>query len=1571
MPDKIEHLQRLLRERIVILDGAMGTMIQRHKLDEAAFRGARFAQWHGKPLKGLNDLLNITQPQVIEEIHTQYLEAGADIIETNTFNAQSTSLEEYGMESLAREIAHTGAECARRAVEKVEKAQPGRICYVAGAIGPTTKMSSISTDVNDPGARGTTYDELVTAYSEQIYGMLDGGADVLLVETIFDTLNAKAAFFAIQKVFAERGINALPYGGKIEPGKKTVPVLASVTFIQAGSNRGVTGQTVEAFWDSISQVPLLSVGMNCALGPKELRPLMEELSGIAPVYVSAHPNAGLPNPLLPTGFPETPETFAPQLQEWAQNGWLNIIGGCCGTTPAHIKAVAEAVKSVAPRKVPVIEPYLRLSGLDALTVRPDSNFLNIGERTNIAGSPKFAQFIKAGDYDSALTIARQQVENGAQVIDVCMDEGMIDGVAAMTRFLNLIAAEPDICKVPVMVDSSKWEVIEAGLKCLQGKAIVNSISLKEGEEKFLHHAKLVRQYGAAVVVMAFDERGQADTFERKIEVCKRAYDLLVEKAGFAPQDIIFDPNVLTVGTGMEEHANYAEDFIRATEWIKKHLPLAKVSGGISNISFSFRGNNVVREAMHSAFLYHAIRAGLDMGIVNAGQLAVYDEVPKDLLELVEDVLLNRRPDATERLIKFAESVKQKGKVEIIEDEWRKGAVEERLQHALVKGIVDFIEADAEEARQKLGKPLAVIEGPLMAGMNVVGDLFGAGKMFLPQVVKSARVMKKAVAYLQPFMEAEKKLNQRIRELRKLARQQRGNEMVVLCEGFSYAPFPGLSDKEQEIEEKFAAELAADLDETAKRYQREFANVLDRNCAQELSADFAENLETRRRWSVATLAPAGAFIDWFYQRKLEALPPESLIAFNAGGQGSGKTTATRQAEVERTAHILMDGTLQDEARSRKHIEIALAHGCDVQIRFVYCPWERAVINILRRGAKETGRLVPLTRAARGHFQAARTILSLVSNPLGSSSGKLSIIVVDNTNFENPVNRDIIWLSGQLHDSIQKLLETGGIIADNYLNEHNNDPDFNSGSTRRGFFQTPARGGAVSPPQRSDAERPSAGGPGPQAQGRAGKAESEKSSLAEREVAGRIVLATVKGDVHDIGKNIVGVVLACNNYEVIDLGVMVPCEKILAAARESKADIIGLSGLITPSLDEMVHVAREMEREGLKLPLLIGGATTSKAHTAVKIAPNYHEPVVHVNDASRAVPVASSLISGEQKPKFAAQVREEYEKLRTQHAGPKVKLVSIEAARANAPKLKYDDLPQPEFTGGRAIAPSLQELIEVIDWSPFFHTWELRGVYPKILQHETHGEEARKLFADAQKLLEKIVSEKLLQPSGIYGFFPANRAGDDVELYTDTSRSKALTTFHFLRQQIAKEDGTPNWCLADFVAPKGAPDYLGAFAVTTGHGLGELVKKFKADHDDYNAIMAEALADRLAEAFAEWLHRRVRREWGYGTHENLSQEDLIEEKYRGIRPAAGYPACPDHTEKKTLWQLLDVEKNTGIKLTENFAMWPGSSVSGLYFAHPESKYFAVGKLDRDQINDYHVRKGLTVPEVERWLGPYLNY
>ncbi len=1245
--NRIERLQQLLRERIVIIDGAMGTTIQQYKLSEEQFRGDRFADWKGKDLKGNNELLNLTQPQIIQEIHWRYFEAGADIAETNTFNGQFISLADYGMESLAYEMSFAGAQCARRAADEVMAAQPGRHCWVAGAIGPTTKTSSISTDVNDASSRGTTWDELVRAYSEQTRALLDGGCDILLVETIFDTLNAKAAFAAILNVFDERGLTPLPFGAAPEPGKVVVPLMASVTFIQKEGDRGVTGQTVEAFWNSISHIPLLSVGMNCALGPKELRPRVEELSNIAPIYLSAYPNAGLPNPLLPTGFPETPESLAPQLREWAEAGLLNIVGGCCGTTPEHIQKISDAMKGVAPRVVPSAESYLRLSGTEALTLTPVTNFINIGERTNVTGSPKFSKLILAGNYEEAVRVARHQVENGAQVIDVNMDEGMLDGVAAMTRFLNYIMTEPEIARVPVMIDSSKWSVIEAGLKCIQGKGVVNSISLKEGEEKFLDQARLVRRYGAAVVVMAFDETGQADSFARKIEVCQRAYDLLTQRVGFPPQDIIFDPNILTVATGMDEHNNYAVDFINATRWIKANLPRAKVSGGISNISFSFRGNNAVREAMHSAFLYHAIKAGLDMGIVNAGMLEVYEEIPKDLLELVEDVLLNRRADATERLIRFAESVKKKDKAEVVEDEWRKGTVEDRLSHALVKGIVDFIDADIEEARQKYEKPLTVIEGPLMAGMNVVGDLFGAGKMFLPQVVKSARVMKKAVAYLLPFMEEEKKR-------------------------------------------------------------------------------------------------------------------------------------------------------------------ALAAGQTVRAQ------------------------------------------------------------------------------------------------------------------------------------------------------------------------GKILMATVKGDVHDIGKNIVGVVLGCNNYEVIDLGVMVPCEKILQTARELNVDVIGLSGLITPSLDEMAHVAKEMERQGFKIPLLIGGATTSKAHTAVKIAPGYGQAVVHVLDASRAVPIVGSLISAERRPAFVQTIKSEYERLRAQHSGQKANLISIEKAREHATKLSSDALPQPEFTGVRVLDSeknpiALADLVPFIDWSPFFHTWELRGRYPSILNHEKYGAEATKLFADAQRLLGEMVSHKLLQPRGVYGFFPANRVGDDVELYTDESRKTVLKRFHFLRQQIEKPDGQSSYCLADFIAPKSAttPDYIGAFAVTSGHGLKKLVEKYRADHDDYNAIMAEALADRLAEAFAEFLHKRVRKEWGYGASETLSVEEMIEEKYRGIRPAAGYPACPDHTEKRTLWELLDPVKNAGIEITESFAMWPGSSVSGLYFAHPESKYFAVGKLGRDQILDYHLRKGMTLQEVERWLGTYLNY
>lgn len=1221
------NLEQLLHERILILDGAMGTMIQQRKLDEAAFRGERFKDWK-KDLKGHNDLLNITQPAIIEDIHRQYLEAGADIVETNTFNSQAISLADYGMDTLGYELSKAGAECARRAVDRVQAMQPGRRCFVAGAIGPTTKTSSISTDVNNPAARGTTYEELVAAYGEQVRGLLDGGADVLLVETIFDTLNAKAAFFAIQQAFAS--------------GARRVPIMASVTFIQAGSNRGVTGQTVEAFWNSISHVPLLSVGMNCALGPKEMRPLIEELSRIAPIYVSAHPNAGLPNPLLPTGFPETPESLAPQLRDWAQNGWLNIVGGCCGTTPAHIKLIAEAVRGVRPRMIPTVEPYTRLSGLEAVTIRPDSNFVNVGERTNVTGSPAFAKLILAGDYDTALSVARQQVDGGAQIIDVNMDEGMLDSTTAMEKFLRLVASEPDICKVPIMVDSSKWEVLETGLRNIQGKSVVNSISLKEGERKFIEQATLIRRYGAAVIVMAFDERGQADTVERKIEVCARSYKILTEQVGFPPQDIIFDPNVLTVATGIEEHNGYAVNFIEATRWIKRHLPGAKVSGGISNISFSFRGNNVVREAMHAAFLYHAIKAGLDMGIVNAGQLAVYEEIPKDLLELVEDVLLNRRPDATERLVSFAETVKAKGKVAAKDDEWRKGTVEERLAHALVKGITDYIDQDTEEARQTYPKPLAVIEGPLMAGMNIVGDLFGSGKMFLPQVVKSARVMKKAVAYLMPFMEEEKQ-------------------------------------------------------------------------------------------------------------------------------------------------------------------------------------------------------------------------------------------------------------------------------------------------RSGNFQS----------------------------------------------QGKVLLATVKGDVHDIGKNIVGVVLGCNNYEVIDLGVMVPCEKILAAAREQKASIIGLSGLITPSLDEMVHVAKEMTREGFEVPLLIGGATTSKAHTAVKIAPSYEPAVIHVLDASRAVGVVGSLVSPTQKPGFVRQVREDYERMRHAHQDRGTKPV-LPIARARANRLVTDwttlDIPRPAFLGIRVLGEqAVGDLIPFIDWSPFFHTWELRGRYPMIFDDATVGERAKELYDDARRLLDEIVHKKWLTAKGVYGFFAAASDGDDIELYADVSRKTAYTTVHHLRQQSEKPEGQPNLCLADYVAPKesGRQDFIGAFAVTTGIGLDELCKRFDQDHDDYNSIMAKALADRLAEAFAEFLHKKVREEWIYGKGEQLTIEDLIRERYRGIRPAPGYPACPDHTEKRLLFDLLSVETSIEITLTESYAMWPAASVSGFYFAHPDARYFAVGKIGKDQVEDYARRKGMDLRTVERWLSPNLNY
>jgi 5-methyltetrahydrofolate--homocysteine methyltransferase len=1259
-------LQQLLSQRIAIIDGATGTTIRTYGMTEASIRGQRFAD-SKKDLLNNGDLFSLTQPAMMGDIHRRFLEAGADIIETNTFGATSISQSEFFVDDprehggrkdpafyqkiiddkflndLAWEINEQSARQCREWADRVANAD-GRQRFVAGAIGPLTVSLSNSPDADDAGFRVVTFDQVKTAYVHQIRALIAGGSDVLLVETIFDSLNAKAALVAIREVF--------------DQDKKELPVMISAA-VGRGGETMISAQTVEAFWNAVKHVNPMSVGLNCSLGPDLMYPFLAELAQKSSAAISCYPNAGLPNPLSPTGFDLEPPDMARFLGDFAKNGLINIAGGCCGNTPEHIAAIAQALNgksaralgkpvSVAVPAEPYVERPLRLSGSQPFTQQPGV-YLMIGERTNVAGSPKFAKLIKEGKYEDAVSVARQQVDNGANVIDICMDEGMIDGVAAMTRFLLLLGSEPEVAKVPFMVDSSKWEVIEAGIKCLQGKGIVNSISLKEGEDKFRQNARTVLKYGAAVVVMAFDEQGQAATYEDKIRICSRAYHILVDELGFPPEDIIFDPNILTVATGMEEHNNYALDFINATRWIKQNLPHAKVSGGVSNISFSFRGNNKVREAMHSAFLYHAIAAGMDMGIVNAGMLEVYEEIEPELKVLVEDVLLNRRPDATERLVDFGEKLKaQSAGVTVTEKQaeaWRSGTVEQRLSHALVKGIDTYIDADTEEARVKLGRPLLVIEGPLMDGMGVVGDLFGSGKMFLPQVVKSARVMKKAVAYLFPFMEAEK------------------------------------------------AQMAA----------------------------------------------------------------------------AGQVVKTQ---------------------------------------------------------------------------------------------------------------------------------------------------------------------------------------------------------------GKIVLATVKGDVHDIGKNIVGVVLACNNYEVFDMGVMVSCEKILERAKQEKADLIGLSGLITPSLDEMVHVAREMERQGFKLPLLIGGATTSRAHTAIKIAPHYSEPVVHVLDASRAVPVTTSLLSTEGKAPFVQQHREEYERLRQMHASPRQKLQPLEVARSQRTPIEWrrEDIATPSFTGVRVLEDfPLATLRDFIDWTPFFHTWELKGVYPRILEHEKYGEQARTLFAEANALLDTIIAGKLLTARGVYGLFPANAVGDDVELYSDESRSQVRERFFFLRQQARKDDSDSCRSLGDFIAPRdtGLPDHIGGFAVTTGIGLKELCDGFRAKHDDYNAIMAEAIADRLAEAFAECLHKRVRDEWGYGRAEGLSAADLIAEKYRGIRPAAGYPACPDHTEKGTLWRLLDVEKSTGIKLTESFAMWPGSSVSGLYFAHPKSRYFTLGKIDRDQVADYHTRKNMTVAEVERWLGPNLNY
>jgi 5-methyltetrahydrofolate--homocysteine methyltransferase len=1230
MKTTVENFKKLLLKKILVIDGAMGTMIQRHKLTEKDFRGERFKDYP-TDLKGNNDLLSITQPEIIKGIHREYFAAGADIVETNTFNSTIISQADYKMQSLVYELNYESAKIAKEVADEFNKKFPNKPRFVAGALGPTNKTLSLSPNVNDPGFRAVTFDEVFEAYYEAARGLIDGGTDIILIETIFDTLNAKAAIFGVEKLITERSLD--------------IPVMLSGTIVDQ-SGRTLSGQTIEAFYTAVSHAKnLVSVGLNCALGAKQMRPFVEDLSNVSDKYLSVYPNAGLPNEM--GGYDETPQTMAAVLEDFLKSGFVNVVGGCCGTTPDHIKEIAEIVKKHKPRIPKTHEPYLRLSGLEPVVLRPDSNFMNIGERTNVTGSKKFARLIKENNYDEALSVARDQVEGGSQVLDVNMDEGMLDSESAMTKFINLLEAEPDIAKLPIMIDSSKWSVIEAGLKCLQGKGIVNSISLKEGEFVFREHARKVLSYGAAVIVMAFDEKGQADTLERRKEICSRAYKILTQEIGFPPQDIIFDPNILAIATGIEEHNNYAVDYLEAARWIKQNLPLAKISGGVSNLSFSFRGNDTVREAMHSAFLFHAIKAGMDMGIVNAGQLEVYEEIPKLLLEKVEDVIFNRDPNATEKLIEFAETIKKKDKSEEKTEDWRNATVEERLKHALVKGIVDFIDVDIEEIRKKYPQPIEVIEGPLMAGMSVVGDLFGAGKMFLPQVVKSARVMKKAVAILIPYIEAEKEKNKRTRK-----------------------------------------------------------------------------------------------------------------------------------------------------------------------------------------------------------------------------------------------------------------------------------------------------------------------------------------------QGKVLMATVKGDVHDIGKNIVGVVLGCNNYNVIDLGVMVHTEKILQTAIDEKVDAIGLSGLITPSLDEMVHVAKEMERRGINIPLLIGGATTSRIHTAVKISPNYSGAVIHVLDASRSVPVVSNLLNENEveRDKFIQTYKEEYSQLRVDYSKRKSdkNYISLEKARVN--KLSIDwkncEIKKPNKLGVTILNDfNLEKLRNYIDWTPFFMTWELKGKYPAILEDKAVGTEAKKLFDDANNLLDKIISEKLLTANGVIGLFPANSvAVDDIEIYSYESRQGVKSVLHTLRQQVQKSQGEHNIALADFIAPKesGIEDFIGMFAVTTGKGIKKIVEKFEEDNDDYNSIMVKAIADRLAEAFAEHLHELVRKEyWGYAKEENYSNTELIKENYIGIRPAPGYPAQPDHTEKPIIFSLLDVEKNTGIKLTESMAMNPAASVSGLYFAHPESKYFSVGKIENDQVLDYHKRKGMSIEEIEKWLSPILNY
>ncbi|WP_374759615.1 methionine synthase [Emticicia aquatica] len=1266
----------------------MGSLIQEYKLSDADYRGERFKDFPYE-VKGNNDMLSITKPEVIKEIHAKYFEAGADIAETNTFSGTSIAMADYHMEDYVYELNYQSAKIAREVADEFTAKNPSKPRFVAGSIGPTNRTLSLSPDVNDPGFRAITFDELVDAYYEQIQGLVDGGADVLLVETIFDTLNAKAALYAIDlfahdvkngtiRALKSASLAKQTRANLLEFVEKNIPVMVSGTITDA-SGRTLSGQTTEAFLTSVSHIDLLSIGLNCALGADLMRPYVQILANEAPFLVSAHPNAGLPNEM--GEYDQSPAEMSVIVEDFLQNGFMNIIGGCCGTTPAHIKAIAEVAANYKPRVIPSFEPIQKVSGLEPLKMTAETNFINVGERCNVTGSKAFARLIREGKYDDALSVARNQAENGAQIIDVNLDEGMIDGVEAMTTFLNLIAAEPDIARLPLMIDSSKWEVIEAGLKCVQGKSIVNSISLKEGEAKFRESAEKVKRYGASTVVMAFDEAGQADSYERRIEICKRAYDILVNEVNFPPQDIIFDPNILTVATGLEEHNNYAVDFINATRWIKENLPYAKVSGGVSNISFSFRGNEPVREAMHTVFLYHAIKAGMDMGIVNAGQLGVYDDIPKDMLELCEDVLLNRRPDATERLVTFAETVKSKGKEIVVDNAWREQPVEQRLAHALIKGLTEFIDEDVEEARLKVEKPLHVIEGPLMDGMNIVGDLFGEGKMFLPQVVKSARVMKKAVAYLLPFIEEEKLLN----------------------------------------------------------------------------------------------------------------------------------------KVE------------------------------------------------------------------------------------------------------------------------------------------------------------------------------------------GEAETSSS-------AGKILLATVKGDVHDIGKNIVAVVLGCNNYEIIDLGVMVPTNKILEEAKKHNVDIIGLSGLITPSLDEMVGVAKEMERQGFKVPLLIGGATTSRIHTAVKIDPHYSGPVIHVLDASKSVPVAGRLMQNEQtNQEIFDEIKAQYAQLRIDHASRQKdkNFIPIEKARENHVKIDWNNYKatKPKFLGTKVFEDyDLAEIAKYIDWTPFFQTWQLSGKYPKIFDDAVVGKEAQKLYDDAQAMLKKVIAEKSLQAKAVVGFYPANSVGDDIVLHNFESYeynaagqgalkgtgyrvlgetgvaengelidNASLAILHHLRQQNLKAQNLPNLCLSDYIAPNntGIEDYIGGFAVTAGLGIEALLEQYEKDHDDYHSIMLKSIADRLAEAFTELMHERVRTEfWGYVSNETFSNDELIAEKYQGIRPAPGYPACPDHTEKTALFELLQANR-IGIELTESFAMYPASSVSGWYFSHPESKYFTIGKIAKDQVVDYAKRKDMPLEEVEKWLAPVLNY